>query len=49
MKVGFGATQVRRLLPAVEINNRTGADRPVAEVRGSNSRVSKRTTDREAR
>jgi hypothetical protein len=30
MKVGFGATQARRLLAAVEINDRIGADRPKA-------------------
>jgi hypothetical protein len=32
MKVGFGAAQARRLLAAVEINNRIGADRPIAVV-----------------
>ena len=31
MKVGFGATQARRLLAAVEINDRIGADRPKAD------------------
>jgi hypothetical protein len=33
MKVGFGATQARRLLAAVEINDRIGADRPVSVTR----------------
>jgi hypothetical protein len=33
MKVGFGATQARRLLAAVEIKDRIGADRPLAELR----------------
>jgi len=28
MKVGFGATQARRMLAAVEINDPNGADRP---------------------
>ena len=33
MKVGFGAAQARRLLTAVEINDRIGADRdPVLSV-----------------
>jgi hypothetical protein len=31
-KVGFGAAQARRLLTAVEINDRIGADRPKPEV-----------------
>ena len=30
MKVGFGATRTRRLLAAVEMNDRIGADRPTA-------------------
>jgi hypothetical protein len=30
MKVGFAATQPRRLLVAVEINDRIGGDRPSA-------------------
>jgi hypothetical protein len=34
-KAGFGATQARRLLAAVEINDRTGADRPRAEFKGA--------------
>jgi hypothetical protein len=39
MKVGFNATQVRRLLPAVKINNRTGADRPEAGISSSSQRT----------
>jgi hypothetical protein len=37
MKVGFGATQARRLLAAVEINDGIGADRPRADLRPMNS------------
>jgi hypothetical protein len=33
VNVGFGATQVRRLLAAVEINDRIGADRPISAIR----------------
>ena len=33
MEVGFGATQTRRLLGGVEMNDRIGADRPTTEVR----------------
>jgi hypothetical protein len=43
MKVGFGATQARRLLAAVEINDRSGADRPIAAVRTIDLIAQKRT------
>jgi len=36
MKVGFGATRARRLLAALEINDRIGADRPISDIRFTN-------------